>query len=530
MSESKQMSDAKADSDQPKKVKLAEPRKQTHQKSPPNPILEFLFAPTYWPVGLFEWAVAWFFTRRWWMLIPIVPVLTLVALFSYQTMKGAKLSPVAIAGRYLDRANRAESDGDTRLQQLCYERLLGLPLGSDTRFKIASAMEQNGKKHLARKHMLRLAPDNAVGYGRAHLWRVQDLINANSSDLIQLMHHAEAAYNQNPNDTASQVVLSQVWLNAGKTIDGLALLEKAAKRQPNLNLPIARLHKQIGNESNSRLHLDLAKQFYRGELIKDVKDLNARRGLLQSLIVGEETDEAVSVAEDGHRILMSEESRELVAACYLAKFDSLPDNVKTTAEGLRWLQASLKALPSNTSTLERIATLITSNPNREWGDLRDELENVLTKGTAPAIVHVILADAYLTRNNEQKAKLHLEQAFRQDSDMLVALNNLAWLLAHSKEPDFERAIRLVNRAWELDPKNPEVLETRGIIHMRMENYSEAIADLEPLLSVFPDRSRIRFLLADAYTSLNDATLAEKFRKQGAVIDARLKNDQKQSGR
>ncbi len=77
--------------------------------------------------------------------------------------------------------------------------------------------------------------------------------------------------------------------------------------------------------------------------------------------------------------------------------------------------------------------MVATRPDIDWKQLKQQLEDTLAAGNAPATVHVLLADGLLQRGEDAAAKVHLEQALAQRPDMLAVLNNLAWVSAF-KEP------------------------------------------------------------------------------------------------
>ena len=59
----------------------------------------------------------------------------------------------------------------------------------------------------------------------------------------------------------------------------------------------------------------------------------------------------------------------------------------------------------------------------------------------------------------------------------LSANNLAWILAEQGE-QLDRALQLAQMARQQDPKNPAVLDTLGVVHLRRREYSKAIDALK----------------------------------------------------
>jgi tetratricopeptide (TPR) repeat protein len=310
---------------------------------------------------------------------------------------------------------------------------------------------------------------------------------------------------------------SQLRFQTGQDKEGIELLEKAAKKQPELNFAAAQVHKRFGNEDSFKIYLDRATAHYRERFSKDAKDLKHRLGLIQCLLLSNSTDEVIQIAEEGLRVDPTQKMKQGVVQSYLQVFDRLSGPEKVGDKGIRALERCLQLEPQNAAALERIANMVATRPEVDWKQLKQQLEDTLAAGNAPATVHVLLADGLLQRGEDAAAKVHLEQALAQRPDMLAVLNNLAWVSAFKEPVNLERADTLIDQALQIAPQHPEVRETRGAIYLKQKKYSQAIAALEPLLRVFPKRKELRLWIAEAYTELGDTSMAERYRKQADEI-------------
>ncbi len=95
--------------------------------------------------------------------------------------------------------------------------------------------------------------------------------------------------------------------------------------------------------------------------------------------------------------------------------------------------------------------MVATRPDIDWKQLKQQLEDTLAAGNAPATVHVLLADGLLQRGEDAAAKVHLEQALAQRPDTLAVLNNLAWLSAFKEPVNLERAIVSLTRPFKSHP-------------------------------------------------------------------------------
>jgi putative PEP-CTERM system TPR-repeat lipoprotein len=86
----------------------------------------------------------------------------------------------------------------------------------------------------------------------------------------------------------------------------------------------------------------------------------------------------------------------------------------------------------------------------------------------------------------------------------VALNNLAWVAGQTKDP---KAMSYVDRALQLAPDSPPILDTKGNLQMDAGQTSEGLATLKKAVSLAPDRGEIRLSLARALSRSGDKTAA-----------------------
>jgi putative PEP-CTERM system TPR-repeat lipoprotein len=94
-----------------------------------------------------------------------------------------------------------------------------------------------------------------------------------------------------------------------------------------------------------------------------------------------------------------------------------------------------------------------------------------------------LATAYLQLNREEDAKAALIQVVEKSPDSVAALNNLAWLL---RDTDPKQALIHAERAHQLSPKAPPVLDTLGILLLRHGDKVKALELLNEAQILSPD--------------------------------------------
>jgi len=129
-----------------------------------------------------------------------------------------------------------------------------------------------------------------------------------------------------------------------------------------------------------------------------------------------------------------------------------------------------------------------------------------------------LPAAYQQQNSGdwQHAAVAYEQVLREGDQSGVAANNLAWIYAEHNE-QLDRALLLAEKAAQLSPDSPAVLDTLGFVHLQRREYTDAVKLLETAqrltANVTPDtdkkllQAQIRKHLSDAYLSAGQTEAA-----------------------
>ena len=99
--------------------------------------------------------------------------------------------------------------------------------------------------------------------------------------------------------------------------------------------------------------------------------------------------------------------------------------------------------------------------NAQWlagqrSEVLKSLENWLLDNPADVVVQMELAARYLTVSKYDNAIALYEKVLKTDSDNVLAMNNLAWIL---KDADNERALQLAESAYKQQPRSPEIMDT-----------------------------------------------------------------------
>jgi tetratricopeptide (TPR) repeat protein len=165
------------------------------------------------------------------------------------------------------------------------------------------------------------------------------------------------------------------------------------------------------------------------------------------------------------------------------------------ADAKRCLRAALRMDPQRSTAAAALARTYAAT-----GELNAAADSASRgDGHSAALLAGVRAQE---RNDLEAAISNYERALREGEHSGVAANNLAWLYAQ-QGTNLPRALQLAEQARSMAPENPAVLDTVGVVHLRMRKYTEAISVLESARKLAGNRdpklvAQIRSHLSEAY--------------------------------
>jgi tetratricopeptide (TPR) repeat protein len=139
--------------------------------------------------------------------------------------------------------------------------------------------------------------------------------------------------------------------------------------------------------------------------------------------------------------------------------------------------------------------------------LRKSLEN--DPENVPAMTYL----AMLLQNSgraSESVEIY-QQILNQQPDNTVIMNNLAWVLCQEQNKNKE-ALELAERGLQINPDYIDLIDTRGMIYYKLEQYERAIHDFTQALDLYPQTAP-----AKAATYLH---MAKALIKLGQIDDAK----------
>ncbi len=137
------------------------------------------------------------------------------------------------------------------------------------------------------------------------------------------------------------------------------------------------------------------------------------------------------------------------------------------------------------------------------------METALGKQPKSAVLKTGLAGIRERQGRFPDAEALYAQAVQQGSNDPEALNNLAWLMTLRNE-DLNKALELINKAIANPGPIPvhEMLDTRGVIYMKLGDAQKARDELNQAITLRPTAAKY-FHLAQAYLQAGDKQAAAK---------------------
>jgi tetratricopeptide (TPR) repeat protein len=437
-------------------------------------------------------------------------------------------------------ALRARDAGDDDLTELYLRKARQAVSGTrKARFQQAMLLLSVGQPQKAVGILNNLAPSDQPGYLPAHEWKSKQFVVelaenlqqqepteemlARRSELVQQIERQyELIVQAEPKHEHANEQLAQIRLHQGNVAAAIEHLARVVDRNEDLRLLYAELLLKQGETRKSRTEAERAIRYHARRLaagdLDDDREVEHRVQLAAGLGLLKNFPQAAETLLSGGQDLPEDPRlRDALGKVLLAWSESIePTDEAKLLQRMELLDRAFQLRPADARILARIASL--AGIDGEAGEqARLTLKDILASGTAPGIVHFVLGINAYQKNDREAAIRHLELANRINPNTPATLNNLAVLISRQQQPDLQQALELIQRAIELDAENPEFYDSRGQVYLKLERYTDAIADLESALRQLPGRADIHERLAIAYAAVGDKEAAELHRRRAEAI-------------
>ncbi len=263
-----------------------------------------LIKPGNWFHFTLGWAESWLFSRTYRQLLAGLPFVcvAIAGTLLVWWLRHSSLEP--LLAKYEAGFNSAVKGKEVERQEI-YLRALGNLRSSEPqyRFRLALFMLKQGRNDEGLAEILRLAPNNGLGYVEARMWLVKQARTPNalirlSTDEIKAQ--LKAVLLQMPRNDEAHLLLAQLYAQLGDWRLAEQHLAEVARLNPEQNLLLARLKSQLNrNPDEVKEIAGKAITALTQKLGSEKDDAATRIALAEALSVAGQNREAREILESG---------------------------------------------------------------------------------------------------------------------------------------------------------------------------------------------------------------------------------------
>ena len=400
--------------------------------------------------------------------------------------------------------------------ELLYQRVVQMdPNHPSANFFIALRSVANGDLARARLIMSRLASASGGDFAPAHAWMageyLNDFRNGNQAARVKFAEHAKAASQWELVSPELLLVYSQYLEQTGEPKEAVALVKKAAQRDPRLHLATAELAIRCGMQEEARQAAERLLLRFQDRLGTAQELPQDRLLVAQSHMLLEHVQQGIDVLQQGLAVQPQQAQwRRALSDIHRLRYRrSIPEEAwKTPADPIEFPQP---VAIGDLTALEEAARIDPENPSigdelsqrifQRWA-LSPALDQILDEQLQKDVISpgalLVLANHAYRQGDVDQAILHWEHCLKIEPKTTLAINNLSVAISRKDPTQTDRAILLIDQAIEQAGASAELLDSRGTILQIAGRHNEAIGSLERALAISPERQNTRRKLIESY--------------------------------
>ncbi|MFN8900353.1 MAG: XrtA/PEP-CTERM system TPR-repeat protein PrsT [Pseudomonadota bacterium] len=391
-----------------------------------------------------------------------------------------------------------------RARERVLEATRSQPDNDQARLALARLLEQSGETPEQVRAAYRDAIDAAPQQAAPRLGLIEFLIGKKRYGEAQEV--AQAATAAIPDDLNLLDALGRAQALQGDAQQALSTFRKVANIDPNrpvAHMRLATLMRAQGNRSAALGHLRRA-----GEADPDYAE--ARVALAAMLTAEGRTNEALAMARELQRRASRSPGGFLLEA-------EVHGHAKNPRAALAALRAGTVQQPD--SALLHLVLFRALSASGDHGQALAVAEDWNRRHPADAAMSAAVGDAAMARGDHALAERHYRASLDKVPDQLTALNNLAWIVASSGRPG---ALPLAQRAVELSPNRPDVLDTLALAQAAERDFAGALKTQRKAVELAPGDPLLRLGLARIAIQAGDVALARTELERLSRLGSRFK--------
>ena len=429
----------------------------------------------------------------------------------------------ALSERYRRRLDLKLAEGEVRTAALLEQKVQQLDgFRCADVYRTAVSMDEAGATQDAMNRMQRLADEE--DYLPAHLWIAHALLagklnTAGYANESVIQSHLDKVLESEPKNQLGLKLMAEHFAKIGDPSASISMLkhvnatDRVSARL--LQLRMADLYRRDGDLFGSNVFAD--------RVLEEVLTLGERGEVLpaESFLRLADVSTQLRNGEISVRLLQigikQNPGNERLTRAYRAACDQVLNYYAIRKDAEKLLQ-SLRLMLAYEPQEEAVHIEIAKASAMQAIQTKVEklLEPYVVQGSLSAAVLEELGNAALLREDHATARRHFESLLERRRIRPIALNNLAWILAHHDPVDLSRALSLSELAIAEDSAD-RLRGTRGVILSKMGRFEEAVDDLRTALNANPSHARVYHeALSQAYERLGNQELVLSHRGRAAV--------------
>jgi len=256
------------------------------------------------PRGLLDLAAMWFASRNFRLLVLGLPFAVLAVAGVAYVRRVQSSPPYRLIPRY-------EAAFSEAVEAKEYDEALVLLKG-------LAEMAPNEPRHQYRRALLllehkvpaealpliqALTPPDAAGYAPARLWLVDQALSKKPEvplDAEALIAQLRRATAEEPLEPTAHQLLAKLYIDRGELRLAESQLIDVVARVPQLHLPLARIQRDLGRSpATVAVNVEAARDHFRRRLAANERDVEARLGWAQSLLLEQKIEDGEAVLREG---------------------------------------------------------------------------------------------------------------------------------------------------------------------------------------------------------------------------------------
>src|SRR5215472_439715 len=313
-------------------------------------------------------------------------------------------------------------------------------------------------------------------------------------DYPAMLQYSSDALAINPNLSAIRLIHAVALINTRNDVQGRKELDILAKAYP----------------QNREVLLQLAMVALRDKKFKDAEeqfrklaqvnsnDLRPMQGLVETLAAENQLDRAVGLLQDEvKRSPQNNQVRYLLA--YTAQLDGKYD------VAMERYQELLRAAPNSPQLYVALGT--TYRFKKDYASALSQYQKAASLAPNDAAPLVAMADVMDVSGRKAEALANYRRALKLKPDNAVIMNNTAYLIAETGGST-EEALKLAQKAVQLDSKQPRFNDTLGWVYLKKNLPDSALQVFRALTTKYPEDAMFHYHLGMALLQKGDPATAK----------------------